>query len=92
MLKGTQKKMIVVEGNTGSMFETVYFVLKRDAEESGRYREKDMISEANRIINENSIEPSLRRKRISTKMAAIFSFLLGTLTGATFLILWNCFA
>ena len=73
MLKGTQKKMIVVEGNTGSMFETVYFVLKRDAEESGRYREKDMISEANRIV-----EASVNRKqKRSVKARSLLPFALG---------------
>ena len=55
MFKGTQKKIIVMQGTGSSMFETAYFILKKDAERS-RFGEKDMISEANRIIRENMLE------------------------------------
>ena len=93
MLKGTQKKMIVVQGTASSMFETVYFVLKRDAEKSSRYGEKDMIGEANRIISENMLEPTKKRSmNISRWASRIFTFLLGVLSGVGAMMLWYCFA
>lgn len=52
MLKGCQRKMIVVQGKDKSMFETAYFVLRRESESRG-IREADMVAEANRIIDEN---------------------------------------
>ena len=54
MLKGCQRRMIVVQGKDKSIFETAYFVLRRESERRA-LRESDMLAEANRIINENQL-------------------------------------
>ena len=52
MLKGCQKKIIVMK-NTGSpIFEEAYFILSENAQRA-HTSERDMISEANRIIRES---------------------------------------
>ena len=77
-MRGYQRKVIHIK-NTGSyLFDEAYFVLSRDGEEL-RLGEDDMVTEANRIINDKSYarikyRPLLRYKRqiISLFIGAIF--------------------
>ncbi len=46
MIKGAQKKMIVMKTSYSDLFEEAYFVLRRE----NRAEEEDMVEEANRII------------------------------------------
>ena len=48
MLKGAQKRMIVVKTSDSKLFEEAYFVLRHES----RNEESDMVAEANRIIEE----------------------------------------
>ena len=52
MIKGAQKKMIVLRTHNSRMFEEAYFVMRREAEGDGA-SEQDMIREANRILERN---------------------------------------
>ena len=45
MIRGAQKKMIVVKTGDSRLFEEAYFVLRREYEGGG-----DMVAEANRLI------------------------------------------
>ncbi len=65
MLKGAQKKMIVVKTAESNVFEEAYFVVRRDAENS----HMDMLAEANKII-ENCTGG--RRKKEKTKLMPKF--------------------
>ena len=47
MLKGCQKQMIVLQTQESSLFETAFFVLRR---EGASVAADDMLAEANRII------------------------------------------
>lgn len=49
MLKGAQKRMIVIRTRNSRLFEEAYFVMRRDLPESTRHG-SDMLGEANRII------------------------------------------
>jgi hypothetical protein len=55
MLKGAQKRMIVVRTTDSKLFEEAYFVMRHDACHGGQ---TDMLQEANRIL-----EMSLRSER-----------------------------
>ena len=59
MIRGAQKRMIVLRTRDSRVFEEAYFVMRRDAEGDGTC-EQDMIREANRIL-----ERSLPRERSS---------------------------
>ena len=51
MLKGAQRRMIVVKTQDSKMFEEAYFVLKK---ENVTVQGKDMVSEATRIIRQSA--------------------------------------
>ena len=84
MLKGAQKKMIVIKTSDSEIFEEAYFVVKGGVERS----QPDMVSEANRII-EGCGEK--RRERKSRDMKAliipVISFMTGTFFGGGIAIL-----
>lgn len=84
MLKGAQKKMIVIKTSDSEIFEEAYFVVKGGVERS----QPDMVSEANRII-EGCGEK--RRERKSRDMKALIipliSFMAGTIFGGGIAIL-----
>lgn len=86
MIRGVQRKIIVVKGEKNSVFESVYFLLRNDLSEKTR-SENDMLREANRIISENYSERKAkkaeRRKRIRRGLAL---FLIGILLGAASMI------
>ena len=48
MIRGAQKKMIVLRTHNSRMFEEAYFVMRHDADDS--QRQNDILSEANRIL------------------------------------------
>ena len=78
MIKGCQRKMIVVQGKDKSIFETAYFVLRRESEQK-ELRENDMLAEATRIINENSVKGRRRhRSRLWGFLLVLGGFLIGS--------------
>ena len=94
MIKGCQRKMIMVRGGSSSPFETAYFIMKSSPEHD-RLDESDMASEAGRIIAENSVESSdsgAARSKSDSKnerLRRIAAFCLGLIlggAGASFLI------
>ena len=58
MLRGSQKRMIVVRTRDSRLFEEAYFVMRKDTEASDPHR-PDMLWEANRII-ESTLPPEER--------------------------------
>ena len=74
MLRGCQKQMIVLQTTESPMFETAFFVLRREKEQVGH---EDMITEANRIIG-NGVAARRRARGFSR----LLSFLLGVIVGA----------
>lgn len=79
MIKGCQRTMIVIQGKDKSIFETAYFVLRRERED-GRTPEGDMLAEASRIIHENSM-PSRTRGRGRRRLWGFLLILGGLLMG-----------
>lgn len=49
MVKGTQKKVIVIKDTKSGIFDEAYFIVKTSADNA--LQTCDMVSEANRIIN-----------------------------------------
>ena len=49
MLKGTQKKVVIIKDTKSGIFDEAYFILKNNTDVSVQTR--DMVAEANRIIN-----------------------------------------
>lgn len=86
MVKGCQRQIVLLRGTGSELFEEAYFILKP---EKADLPQAQMITEANRIIEENT----QRKKRASAVTAPrggrLLFFLLGLLSGGSFLgMLW----
>ena len=62
MIKGSQRQIILITGDEASLFESAYFVLRREAEHNGAQHD-DMVREANRIIEKSLPAGAARIKR-----------------------------
>ena len=80
MLKGAQKRMIVVRTNDSSIFEEAYFVVKTNYD----CEEMDMVAEAERIIDaaipRQSKKKALRDKK-RNMIFGICGIIIGLLIG-----------
>lgn len=75
MLRGCQKQMIVLQTVESSLFETAFFVLRRENTSVGA---DDMLAEANRIVGQGS----LHKKKARRLPERFLLFLLGFFIGA----------
>ena len=80
MIKGCQREMIVMQTQDSALFESAYFILRRQKAASGK---TDMLAEANRIIGAGNDYLSRRRK----KSRYVWLFVLGACFGAGLLAL-----
>ena len=87
-MKGYQRKVIHIK-NTGSyLFDEAYFVLSRDGEDL-KLGEDDMVTEANRIINDKNYA-RLKNGILFRYKSQIISLITGAVVGAmvSFLIMY----
>lgn len=78
MIKGAQKKMIVVKTAGSEVFEEAYFVLRRESLAA----EADMVREASRIIDSHGVKKARCEKaRIGSLIIGFTAFLTGALCG-----------
>ena len=82
MLKGYQRKLIMIRTTDSSMFESGFFILRSASCE--KEKQVEMVSEANRILRESDTA----KKKKSFKLRHLFlTFGIGFLTGAAILAL-----
>ena len=82
MIKGCQRKIIMMQGGECAPFESAYFVLRDENEGDG---DRDMIKEASRIIARSlpdKAERLRRREMLRAKIRTALVFSLGALFGA----------
>ena len=78
MLKGAQRRMVVVKTQDSRIFEEAYFVMRTDSAATG----EDMVSEANRIIEACVEKRRGRASRINmTLMVPMATFVGGCILG-----------
>ena len=75
MIKGSQKQMIVVRTGDSRYFDEAYFVLRREIK-AGSGSRGDILSEANRILQESVPDRAPRRR-----LRAAICFCGGVLSG-----------
>ena len=83
MIKGCQRKIILVEGAESSLFETAYFVLRKGAETQEKSH-SDIMKEANRIIEgrlPSDMHRIRRRERIFKRLKYCAFFFGGAISG-----------
>ena len=92
MLKGAQKRMVVVRTGTSTLFEAAYFVLRDDAPEENR---PSMLEEANRILDESfsprptQTPPKSRKEQARALLCLALGLLLGALLGGGIVLLFG---
>ena len=79
MIRGVQRKMIVIRNIDGHLFDEAHFILKRSIKETERQKD-ELLREANRIICENSYSSRLSHRKKYTRAALIASFFAGFFT------------
>lgn len=80
MLKGAQKRMVVLRMSATSLFETAYFVLRDDVTAPAP-TDDSMLREANRIIAE-SFSPEKKGAKRHLRLRSLLWLLLGAIVGA----------
>ena len=63
MLRGCQKKIILLKNTGSELFDEAYFILREDAPVRSLPAEPDMIREANRILEESQIPGRITGRR-----------------------------
>lgn len=81
MLKGYQRRLIMVPTKSSPLFETAYFILRKETEQRNP-RPNEMICEATRIIEEQSVNA---KKKSLKKRHLAMAFGLGAALGALIL-------
>ena len=85
MLKGYQRKLIMMSTKSSPLFETAYFILRKETEERAPGT-NEMLCEATRILEENSLTA---KKRPPARRRTLLAFTVGVLLGAiTVGLLW----
>ncbi len=87
MIKGAQKQMIVIRTGSSRYFDEAYFVLRKEVKER-RPSHTDMLTEANRILEESDPTPRPRNKRSAR---GVLLFLAGILCGGMGAVLFCVF-
>ena len=79
MIKGSKKQMIVLHTGNSRFFDAAYFVLRSEWTDA-RANQPDMLSEANRILEESIARPAPHtHKKLPRWLAFLFGALLGAL-------------
>ena len=63
MLKGCQRRIIMVKDTGSRYFDSAYFVIKSDLPSS--CKDSDMLLEAHKLIDAYSINPQIKNKKSS---------------------------
>lgn len=71
-MRGYQKKVVYLKNIGSSVFEEAYFVIKANSQKSESYTNRELIKEANRIIEENKKLHDNKIKRPSLGNLIIF--------------------
>lgn len=84
MIKGCQREMIVMQTQDSTLFESAYFILRRQRVPSSK---QDMVAEANRIIGAGSGYLAAKRKGKYRLLLFGFGFFCGAALAAFFILL-----
>ncbi len=75
--------MIMIRGGADEMFESAYFVIRPEKERVSAAEEKDMVSEAMRIISETGNDAAMNKKKLRRALLGdVIKFLAGFICGA----------
>ena len=100
MLKGCQRRIIMVKDTGSKYFDSAYFVIKHDLPSSSL--ESDMLAEAHRMIDAceiknasseksstSAVSAASKRKKLSSTLMGLMLFLAGVSLAATVILILN---
>jgi hypothetical protein len=76
MLRGYQKRVVILKDTGSKIFEEAQFVLKEDFSNASDF---DIVSEATRLVNDTSIK--IKKPTLPKNTSKILRFSLGVLLG-----------
>lgn len=78
MIKGCQKKIIMIKGNERCSYESAFFILRKGAQDSFAVGD-DIVKEADRIVLESfpAINKKRHRKNVFRYLFAVVSSFIG---------------
>lgn len=81
--KGCERKMIIIKNPGNGYFDEVYFILKDKTHKNKYVNESDMLTEANRIVNDNLITAANinKDKKERCRTRNIVTFFAGAFSG-----------
>ncbi len=83
MVKGCQRRIVVLKDTGSDLFEEAYFILKEDLPESAAKISPDMVEEANRILSGETVVPKKRKIAVMQAGERMRWFLYGALLAAS---------
>ena len=86
MIRGVQRKMIVIRNIDGRLFDEAHFILKTSVKETESEKD-ELLREANRIISEHSYPACRKKRKKYSHKALILSFFCGLVLSAALCIL-----
>ena len=88
MIKGCNKRVIVMKDTGNDVFEEAFFILKPEASKA-RLSEGDIIKQANRILEQSIYNDNLSRFSVNGRKTngkgRLYSFVAGAVIGAFFM-------
>ena len=81
MLKGAQKRMVMLRTPNNSIFEAAYFILRDDTDVPAKGKQPTMLEEANRILDQSFTPRSALKKKQPGRLRAFLRRMLLLLLG-----------
>ena len=80
MVKGINKRMVVLRMDGNSIYDSAWFILKNEPKAKSE-ADKDMLAEANRIIFESDVQKRKKPRRFLRVLLLVALFLVGAASG-----------
>ena len=80
MIRGINKRVVMLKLEGNRIYESACFVVRRDVERK-REEEKDMLKEANRILSEMELKAGRKKGRLRRFFLSLLMLVLGVVMG-----------
>ncbi len=90
MFRGAQKRIIVLKSPSGRCFEEAFFIVKDDFPGENAPKVRDLVKEANRILQESRLPKGRGEDRSQGRFSRLLWFAFGMISSAilTAVLLW----
>ena len=86
MIKGCERRLVIYKSKNSKYFSEVHFIMKEEIDSKKELR-KDIIAEANKIVNESTSQCAKAKKRKSERRSKFLFFFFGIAFSSLFFII-----